>query len=239
MKNREETAVTGENTEEEIMKEKERMGNETPRPVRVLGISGSPHRRGNTEQLLDSFLEGAADAGGETEKIVLSTLHYRSCQGCNACHKTGVCVMNDDLIPILTKKVPEADIVALASPIYSMSITSELKAFIDRAHTVWAQQFRLNMVHYDKEHFTTHPGYFLATAGMERPDIFDYAYPIITAFFNGFGYGYTPDHNITAPGMDRWKGIKEHPTALAFAYMSGKEAVKQIKKNQTEASDRD
>lgn len=206
------------------------------RPVRVLGISGSPHRRGNTEQLLDRFLEGAADAGGETEKIILSTLDYHSCRGCNACHKTGVCIMEDDLIPILTKKVPEADIVALASPIYSMSVTAEMKAFIDRAHTIWAQKFKLNLVHYDKKHFSAHPGYFLATAGMERPDIFDYAYPIITAFFNGFGCGYTPDHNITAPGMDRWGGIQGHPTALAFAYMAGKEAVRQLEKQLAETA---
>lgn len=204
------------------------MNAKTERPIRVLGISGSPHREGNTEQLLDRFLEGAADAGGITEKIILSTLQYRSCRGCNACHKTGVCIMKDDLIPILTRKVPEADIVALASPIYSMSITAEMKALIDRAQTVWAQSFKLNQVHYEKEHFANHPGYFLATAGMERPDIFDYSYPIITAFFNIFGCGYTPDHNITAPGMDRWGSIKGHPTALTFAYTAGKEAVRQL-----------
>ncbi|KAF1078751.1 flavodoxin family protein [Methanogenium sp. MK-MG] len=208
------------------------MNPNTGRPLRVLGISGSPHRHGNTEQLLDRFLEGAADAGGDTEKIILSALDYRSCRGCNACHKTGICIINDDLIPILTKAVPEADVVVLASPIYSMSITAEMKAFIDRAHTIWAQKFKLHQVHYDKEHFTTHPGYFLATAGMERPDIFDYAYPIVTAFFNGFGCGYTPDHNITAPGMDRWGGIKGHPTALTFAYTAGKEAVRQLERMQ-------
>jgi putative NADPH-quinone reductase len=216
--------------EREKMNEDNHVVDKTHRPVRVLGISGSPRRRGNTEQLLDRFLEGAADAGGETEKIVLSTLDYHSCKGCNACHKTGVCVIDDDFIPILTEKVTEADIVALASPIYSMSITSEMKAFIDRAHPVWAQQFKLNMVHYDKEHFTAHLGFFLATSGMGRSDIFDYAYPIITAFFNGFGYGYTPDHNITAPAMDRWGGIKEHPTALASAYLAGKEAVRKLEK---------
>jgi len=209
------------------------MTDDTGQPIRVLGISGSPHRGGNTEQLLDRFLEGAADAGGIPEKIILSTLDYRSCRGCNACHKTGVCVMKDDLIPILTQKVPDADIVALASPIYSMSITAEMKAFIDRAHTIWAQKFKLHQVHYEEEHFTNHPGYFLATAGMERPDIFDYSYPIITAFFNGFGCGYTPDHNITATGMDRWGSIREHPTALTFAYTAGKEAVRQLEKMQT------
>lgn len=214
------------------------MNTETEQPIRVLGISGSPHRNGNTEQLLDRFLEGAADAGGIPEKIILSTLSYRSCRGCNACHKTGVCVMKDDIVPILTQKVPNADIIALASPIYSMSITAEMKALIDRAQTVWAQNFKLHQVHYDEEHFTAHPGYFLTTAGMERPDIFDYSYPIITAFFNGFGCGYTPDHNITAPGMDRWGDIKGHPTALTFAYTAGKEAVRQIEKMRAEAENK-
>ncbi|HNI42485.1 MAG TPA: flavodoxin family protein, partial [Methanoregulaceae archaeon] len=45
-------------------------------PVRVLGISGSPHRHGNTETLLDAFLEGAANAGGSDEKIILKDLDY-------------------------------------------------------------------------------------------------------------------------------------------------------------------
>lgn len=38
--------------------------------VKVLGISGSPRRHGNTETLLDSFLEGAKAAGATVEKVV-------------------------------------------------------------------------------------------------------------------------------------------------------------------------
>ena len=200
--------------------------------VRVLGISGSPHRRGNTEQLLDSFLAGAEEAGGKVEKAVISTLTYRSCQGCNACHKTGVCVIDDDFIPLLTRKVPEADIVALASPIYSMSITSELKSFIDRAHTIWALKEKLKTVTYSREHRASHLGYFICTAGMDRTDIFDYAKPVITAFFNGFGLSYPEDQNITAAGMDRYGGIRGHPSALADAFEAGKAAVERLKKTE-------
>ncbi|MDD1688026.1 MAG: flavodoxin family protein, partial [Methanoregula sp.] len=41
--------------------------------INVLGISGSPHRHGNTETLLDSFLEGAHASGAAVEKVVLKT----------------------------------------------------------------------------------------------------------------------------------------------------------------------
>ena len=64
--------------------------------VTVLGISGSPHRHGNTETLLDSFLDGAKAAGASVEKVVLKDLNYSPCRGCNACHKTGECVVKDD-----------------------------------------------------------------------------------------------------------------------------------------------
>ena len=42
--------------------------------IKVLGISGSPHRHGNTETLLDSFLDGARAEGAVVEKVVLKTL---------------------------------------------------------------------------------------------------------------------------------------------------------------------
>jgi multimeric flavodoxin WrbA len=62
--------------------------------VQVLGISGSPHRHGNTETLLDAFLEGAREAGADTEKVILKDLSFTPCRGCNACHKTGTCIVD-------------------------------------------------------------------------------------------------------------------------------------------------
>ena len=78
------------------------------REIKVIGLLGSPRRNGNTEQLLDRFLAGARDAGGVTEKVVLSRLSFSSCKGCNACHKTGICVMSDD-VPALYDKILVAD----------------------------------------------------------------------------------------------------------------------------------
>ena len=110
--------------------------------VTVIGLSGSPRRRGNTEQLLDRFLEGVSDAGGITEKVVLSTLEYSSCKGCNACHKTGTCIM-DDAVRELYDRMLAADCVIISSPIYTMGITTEVKSFIGRAHYLWVRHFVL------------------------------------------------------------------------------------------------
>ena len=132
--------------------------------TRVIGVSGSPHRRGNTETLLDAFLDGAREAGAEVEKVVLSTLAYTPCRGCNLCHRTGICVVKDDAVPLL-ERMAEADVLAVASPIYSMGVTAELKGLIDRAQYLWARRFVTNTLDYSPEHLAR-----LAQA-FYRPDV--------------------------------------------------------------------
>jgi len=194
--------------------------------VNVLGISGSPRRNGNTEKLLDCFLKGADDAGGVIEKIELRKLGYRSCMGCNACHKTGVCVVHDDLTGIF-EKILSADITVLASPIYSMTVTAEIKGLIDRGQYLWARKFVLENLHFDENHVKNHKGFFLSTAGMERADVFDYVKPVITAFFNDSGIEFTD--TIAANGMDKYGGIEGRPDIMKKAYDTGREAVLSLK----------
>ncbi|UUX93873.1 NAD(P)H-dependent oxidoreductase [Methanoplanus endosymbiosus] len=190
--------------------------------INVLGISGSPRKNGNTEKLLDCFLKGAYDAGGAVEKIELRKLGYKSCMGCNKCHKSGVCVVHDDLTG-LYMKILSADITALASPIYSMSVTAEIKGLIDRGQYLWARKFILEDLHFDENHVKNHKGFFISTAGMERTDVFDYVKPVVTAFFNDCGIEFTD--TIAANGMDKSGGIEGRPEIMKSAYNAGREAV--------------
>ena len=179
--------------------------------VTVIGISGSPHRHGNTETLLDKFLEGAANAGAGVDKIVLRSMNYTPCQGCNACHKTGECIVKDDA-EVIIERVMSCDCLAIASPIYSMGITAELKGLIDRAQYIWAQKFILKTRFYPDDLIRRHKGVFISTAGLPWEHVFDAAFPAITAFFNTIGFEYYD--NIIANDMDTWHGIRGHPTAL-------------------------
>lgn len=195
--------------------------------VRVLGISGSPHRHGNTETLLDAFLTGAERAGGFVEKVILKDLEYSPCRGCNACHKDGQCIVKDDAISLF-EHILTVDCLAVASPIYSMGITAELKGLIDRAQYIWAQKFILKSLYFTDEHIKRHKGIFISTAGLSWDNVFDAAFPAITAFFNTVGFEYYD--NIIANDMDRYQGIRGHPTALADAEEKGRDAVRVIQK---------
>jgi len=195
--------------------------------IKVLGISGSPHRHGNTETLLDSFLDGARSAGASVEKVVLSDLDYMPCQGCNACHKTGDCILQDDAITLFNK-ILKVDSVAVASPIYSMGITAELKGLIDRGQYLWARKFILKTLFFPNEHIIRHKGVFISTAGLSWDNVFDAAFPAITAFFNGIGFEYYD--NIIANNMDEFKGIRNHPTALKDAFEKGQKVVVVLEK---------
>jgi multimeric flavodoxin WrbA len=188
----------------------------------VIGISGSPHRHGNTETLLDAFLEGSERAGARVEKVVLKDLDYTPCKGCNACHRTGACVVRDDLDDLF-EKICSADCLAVASPIYSMGITAELKGLIDRAQYLWARKFMIKNLSFSDEHIKRHKGIFLSTAGLGWDNVFDAAFPAMTAFFNTTGFEYYD--NIIANDMDRYGGIRGHPTALAAAQEKGGEIV--------------
>ena len=198
--------------------------------IKVLGISGSPHRHGNTETLLDSFLAGAKTAGASVEKVVLKDLDYVPCQGCNACHKTGECIVQDDAITLFDK-ILEMDAIAVASPIYSMGITAELKGLIDRGQYLWARKFILKTLFFPNEHIIRHKGIFISTAGLSWDNVFDAAFPAITAFFNGVGFEYYD--NIIANNMDEFKGIKNHPTALRDAFEKGQKVVAVLNKLHT------
>ena len=198
--------------------------------IKVLGISGSPHRHGNTETLLDSFLDGTKTAGASVEKVVLRDLDYSPCRGCNACHKTGECIVKDDAITLFDK-ILKADAIAVASPIYSMGITAELKGLIDRGQYLWARKFILKTLYFPNEHIVSHKGFFISTAGLSWDNVFDAAFPAITAFFNGVGFEYYD--NIIANNMDQFKGIKNHPTALRDAFEKGQNVVGVLNKLHT------
>jgi len=109
--------------------------------VNVLGVAGSPRRGGNTETILDEVLRGAAEAWAVTEKVVLADRDVRPCRACNACARTGTCIIDDDMAAIIGK-MKTARVWVLATPVYWWGPTAQLKAFIDRWYGVPRELFR-------------------------------------------------------------------------------------------------
>ncbi|MBP5616437.1 MAG: flavodoxin family protein [Elusimicrobiaceae bacterium] len=98
---------------------------------KVLIISASPRKGGNSDVLCDQFLHGAEEAGNNVEKIFLRDHKINYCLGCGVCNDTHHCVQKDDMKKILDKMV-EADVIVLATPVYFYTMDGQLKTFIDR-----------------------------------------------------------------------------------------------------------
>lgn len=100
----------------------------------VLILEGSPRPNGNSCLLSNEFARGAESAGHHVEKLLVSHKKIGGCLGCNACYRNGgACVQKDDMAEVRAKMLA-ADVIVLASPIYFYSMTSQMKATIDRTY---------------------------------------------------------------------------------------------------------
>lgn len=105
---------------------------------KVLILSGSPRKGGNSDLLCDEFMRGAVEAGHEVEKIRVQERKVAYCVACYACQNTGVCAIRDDMTEIMQKMI-DCDVMVLASPVYFYSIDAQLKAVIDRSVCRWTE----------------------------------------------------------------------------------------------------
>lgn len=101
--------------------------------MNITVITGSGRKKGTSGFLADEFIRGAKEAGNEVYRFDAAFEDIRPCIGCNACRKTGKCVQDeayDQLIPHLLN----ADEVVWVTPVYYMTMTSQLKMVIDRMY---------------------------------------------------------------------------------------------------------
>lgn len=105
---------------------------------KVLILSGSPRKGGNSDLLCDEFMRGAMESGNEVEKIRVAEMNVGYCRACYTCKETGECVIKDDMADIL-QKIIDADVIVLASPVYFYSVDAQLKALIDRTVARWLE----------------------------------------------------------------------------------------------------
>jgi multimeric flavodoxin WrbA len=99
---------------------------------KVLIVSASPRKGGNSDLLCDQFLKGAREAGHQAEKIFLRDKKINYCTGCGACQSNGgKCVQKDDMAEILDKMIA-ADVIVMATPVYFYTMNAQMKTVIDR-----------------------------------------------------------------------------------------------------------
>jgi len=106
--------------------------------MKVVAFNGSPRKEGNTYQSLQVVMGELQKEGIETEVVQLGGKNIHGCIACYKCfkNKDKECSIKDDGVNDYIKKMMEADGIIIGSPVYFSNVTSEVKAFIDRAGLV-------------------------------------------------------------------------------------------------------
>lgn len=175
---------------------------------RILILSSSHRKGGNSETLAESFAKGARDSGNEVETIYLREKQYGFCNGCFACQKLGHCIIKDDAVEIAAK-MHDADVLVFASPVYYYSISGQLKTMLDRANPLFNTDYAFTKV------------YFLATAAEDEEETPEGSIKAIQGWVDCFPRCELTE-NVFAGGVNDIGDIKGHP-ALEKAYQIGKE----------------
>jgi multimeric flavodoxin WrbA/putative sterol carrier protein len=99
----------------------------------VVAVNGSPHAgMGNTARMLEMLRQPLAELGCGLKVIMLCEQEIEYCTGCAVCMEKGQCWISDDHHAIV-EHLLAADGVILASPVYFLHVTAQMKAFLDRS----------------------------------------------------------------------------------------------------------
>ena len=175
---------------------------------KVLIISSSPRKGGNSETLAAAFAKGAEEEGNRVETVHLREKQYGFCKGCFACLKLGHCVIKDDAVEIAAK-MHDADVLVFATPVYYYSVSGQLKTMLDRANSLFDTDYAFTKA------------YLLATAAEDEPETVTGAVRAVQGWVDCFSRCQLVE-TVFAGGVTDIGGIAGHP-ALERAYQVGKE----------------
>ena len=175
---------------------------------KVLIISSSPRKGGNSETLAAAFAKGAREAGNQVETVSLRDKQVGFCKGCLACLKLGHCVIQDDAVEIAAK-MHDADVLVFATPVYYYCVSGQLKTMLDRANPL-----------YDTDYAFT-KAYLLATAAEDASETFEGTEKAVQGWVDCFPRC-TLAGTVFAGGVNGVGEIAGH-VALEQAYRMGKE----------------
>lgn len=174
---------------------------------KVLVISTSPRKGGNSDVLADEFVRGAREAGNSVEKITLIDKTIGFCRGCLACQSTQHCVIHDDADAI-AQNMLTADVIVFATPIYYYAMCGQMKTMLDRSNPLFSADYAFRDI------------YLLAAAAEENEHTVDGAVTGLMGWIDCFEKARLAG-TVFAGGMTSVGEIQGHP-ALKKAYEMGK-----------------
>lgn len=170
--------------------------------MRILVLTGSPRKDGNSNYLASEFIRGAEEAGNRAARFDAAQAQVHPCIACNSCGMDGPCIFKDDFETVREHIIP-ADMVVFATPMYYFGLSAQLKAVIDRFYAINGQ------IHIPKK------AALLMTYANSSPR---QALPITSHYDTLLDYlGWTDAGRVIAPGIWTAGSIKStHYPQMAY-----------------------
>ncbi len=108
--------------------------------MKVTGYVGSPRTGGNSDVLVDTFLEGASSSGAEVKKYFLADCEINQCRGCfqNCMLQPGRrCAVHRDDMDSIIEDIVSSDVNIFASPLYCSVYSAIMARFFERCLPLW------------------------------------------------------------------------------------------------------
>ena len=106
--------------------------------MKIVVLTGSPRKNGNSAYLAEQFIKGAEEKGHEVFRFDCAFKQVEPCRACNRCGMNGPCIFNDDFQELRPRLI-EADMVVFATPMYYFGISAQMKRVIDRFYAINGQ----------------------------------------------------------------------------------------------------
>ncbi len=175
--------------------------------MRILGLQGSPRKKGNTYYLLSTFMEEAEKFGAQTHTVDVCHKHILPCKEYIVCEKKGYCPIDDDVKHEIYAQIRWADVIVMASPVFFYNVTAQLKALIDRCQTMWARKYRLKLRDPGAK---MRQGCMLAVGATQGKNLFEGIHLTAKYFFDAVDAAY--DESLTYWGIEKFGDMAKHPT---------------------------
>jgi multimeric flavodoxin WrbA len=185
--------------------------------MQILGIYGSPRKKGNSDVLLDTLLEAAAQGGASIDKAYARKLKIHGCLECQGCEKEGICVIRDDMDKVYGQ-LGKADVVVVSTPIFFYNVPSELKALIDRSQACWSRRL-LKKQGAALKTYDSGSGYLLAVGATRGKNLFEGTELTARYFFDALDKKYKG--GLFFREVEHAGDIAKHPEALEKARALG------------------
>jgi len=154
----------------------------------VLGLQGSPRKKGNSNHLMQLFMEQAAALGARTKVVDAARRKISPCREIGVCESDGHCPIKDEMHSEVYGLLREADIVVAATPVFFYNMTAQLKALIDRCQALWARKYRLKI---KDPSAAGRKGFMLSVAATRGKNLFEAIDLTCRYFFDAISAEYT------------------------------------------------